>query len=277
MIGVRRHRAISAVVLFLAVLAEPALAADLNGAPRPTPRTTATAAFPGLETRAYGAWQSRDARFWDRFLADGFIGWGARGRLDKAGAAREYAGADCSIRSYGLADEHVTRLGPGVALLTYQATVDGACGGRKVPAITRAASVYVFDGNRWREAFHAGSAVVSPEAVALPAEARNAEPSGSPEQDPRIGEMFTAENALWTAWKDHDRKAIERLIAGEASFINIFGEFLPTRAEALKNWFSSCEVKSISLTEPEEVEPPPGARKKAARPERKPKASGQSD
>lgn len=30
-------------------------------------------------------------------------------------------------------------------------------------------------------------------------------------------------------------------------------------------------------TKPEEAEPPPGASKKTARPERKPKASGQSD
>lgn len=101
-----------------------------------------------------------------------------------------------------------------------------------------------------RETFHAGSAVVRPGAAALPQQARRPDSSGSPEQDPRIGEMFKAENALWTAWKDHDHQAIERLIADEASFINIFGEFLPTRAEALKNWSSSCEVKSINLTEP---------------------------
>jgi hypothetical protein len=249
-VDVRRIGATSALVLSLAVFVKSALADEFHGARHQTEQRTATATLLGLETTAYGAWQSRDARFWDRFLAEGFIGWGARGRLDKAGAAREYVGADCTIKSYGLTDEHVTRLGPDVALMTYQATVDGACGGRKLSAMTHAASVFVFEGNRWKETFHAGSAVVRPGAAASLPEARRPEPSGSPGQDPRIGEMFKAENALWTAWKDHDHKAIERLIADEASFINIFGEFLPTRAEALKNWSSSCEVKSISLTEP---------------------------
>ena len=245
----RQWRATSAVVLALAVFARSAPADDLNSGRRPTPQSAATASLPALETRAYAAWQSRDARFWDRFLADGFIGWGAHGRLDKAGAARAYAGADCTIKSFGLADEHVTRLAAGVALMTYRASVDGACGGRKVPALTQAASVFVLDGNRWREAFHAGSAVISPGAAVLP-DAGAPKSSGSPGQDPRIGQMFTTEKALWTAWKDHDHQALEPLIADEASFINIFGEFLPTRAEALKNWSSSCEVTRISLTEP---------------------------
>lgn len=102
--GVKQFRTTSAAMLSLAVFAESALASDLNGARHQTQQSASTAAFLRLETRAYEAWQSRDARFWDRFLADDFIGWGARGRIDKAGAAREYAGADCTINSYGLTD-----------------------------------------------------------------------------------------------------------------------------------------------------------------------------
>lgn len=249
-LNVRQIGAASALVLSLAVFVQPALADNLNGARQPIQQSAAQASRAELETRAYAAWQSRDTRFWDRFLADSFIGWGSRGRLDKAGATREYAGADCKIKRFGLADEQVTRLGPGVALMTYRASVDGACDGRKIPATTRAAAVFVLDGNSWREAFHAGSAVVSPGAAALLPVARGPDPFKSPKQDSRIGEIFRAENALWTAWKDHDHTGLERLIADKASFINIFGEFLPTRAEALKNWSSSCEVTSISLTEP---------------------------
>ena len=249
MVDVRRIGATFALVLSLAVFAKPAVADDLNGPRRPTEQSAETAALLRLETRAYAAWQSRGLGFWDRFLADGFIGWGARGRLNRAGATRAYSGADCTIKSFGLADERVTRLGTGVAQMTYRASVDGACGGRRVPAMTQAASVFVLNGNHWREAFHAGSAIISPGAAVLP-EAGGPKSSASPEQDPRIGQMFTTEQALWTAWKDHDHEALEPLIADEASFINIFGEFLPTRAEALKNWSSSCEVTRISLTEP---------------------------
>ena len=81
-----------------------------------------------LERSAYQAWKSRDARFWDTFLWDNFVGYGSSGKLDKASAKREYAGADCEIKSYVLSDEQMRPLGDDAALLTYKVTVDGACG-----------------------------------------------------------------------------------------------------------------------------------------------------
>ena len=61
-----------------------------------------------LERSAYAAWKSKDAKFWDTFLSDKFVGWGASGKLDKVSAKKEYTGADCDIRSYSLSDERVS-------------------------------------------------------------------------------------------------------------------------------------------------------------------------
>jgi len=33
------------------------------------------AAIEALEKSAYEAWKSKDAKFWDTFLADNFVGW----------------------------------------------------------------------------------------------------------------------------------------------------------------------------------------------------------
>jgi hypothetical protein len=50
-----------------------------------------------LEKSAYAAWRSKDAKFWDTFLPDKFVGWGTSGKLDKVSAKKEYSGAG----SYG--------------------------------------------------------------------------------------------------------------------------------------------------------------------------------
>ena len=58
----------------------------------------------------------KDAKYWDFFLSDRFVGWGSS-RLDKASATKEYTGADCDIKSYALSDQEISPLGENVALL----------------------------------------------------------------------------------------------------------------------------------------------------------------
>src|SRR5271169_4031131 len=133
-----------------------------------TPEKTAPAAptkdaLVTLETSAYEAWKSKDAKFWDTFLSDKFIGWGTSGKLDKASAKKEYTGADCDIKSYALSEERVSPRGQQAALITYKVTVDGSCGGQKIPANSWVAGVYVRDGGQWKAVFHAQDAVVNPE------------------------------------------------------------------------------------------------------------------
>src|ERR1700674_4017329 len=113
-----------------------------------------------LEKSAYTAWTSKDAKFWDTFLSDKFVGWGTSGKLDKVSAKKEYTGADCEIKSYALSEERVSPRAK-AALITYKATVDGTCGGQKIPANSWAAGVYVRDGGQWKAAFHAQAAVVN--------------------------------------------------------------------------------------------------------------------
>jgi hypothetical protein len=86
-----------------------------------------------LEKRAFEAWKFKDAKFWNTFLSDKFVGYGSSGRLDKVSATKEYTGDDCEIRSYALSDEQMKLLGIHAALITYKTTVDGTCGGQKVP------------------------------------------------------------------------------------------------------------------------------------------------
>jgi ketosteroid isomerase-like protein len=212
------------------------------------------AALLKLEQSAYEAWKSKDAKFWDRFLSDKFVGWGSSGRLDKASATKEYTGADCEIKSYALSEEHMSPLGRDAALLTHEVTVNGTCGGKETPTDSWAAGVYVRDGGKWKGAFHAEAPVIDPKAAAVnPADQEdargkaNAKPTN---RDARTDAMLAVERAVWEAWREHDAKKIAGLTARDISFINIFGVYLASKADALKNWSGTgCEVKSVGVTD----------------------------
>jgi hypothetical protein len=62
--------------------------------------------------------------------------------------------------------------------------------------------------------------------------------------------MLAVEQTLWEAWRAHDGKKLADLTAENISFINIFGTYLATKADALKDWTSAgCDVKRVRVTQ----------------------------
>jgi ketosteroid isomerase-like protein len=228
----------AAAALVLTACAASALANDAN----------TKAALVTLEKSAYGAWKSKDAKYWDSFLSDRFVGWGSS-RLDKASATKEYTGADCDIKSYALSDEGISPLGENAVLITHKTAIDGTCGGQKIPPMNWAASVYVRDGDEWKAIFHAQSAVVDPKATVAIRE-RKQSPANPTARDSQTDAILWVERDVWEAWREHDVKKIADLTVRNISFINIFGTHLATKADALKNWSGAgCDVKSVALTD----------------------------
>jgi hypothetical protein len=225
-----------------------------NTAAKNAPAAPTTDALVTLEKSAYEAWKSKDAKFWDTFLSDKFVGYGSAGRLDKASATKEYTGADCEIKSYALSDGQMKPLGDNAALLTYKTTIDGTCGGQKVPANSWAVGIYVRDDDKWQGAFHAEAPVVDPKASpARPADKKEAPKKDDVKPaapDTATDALMAAEKAVWEAWREHDAKRLEDLTAKDISFINIFGTCFTTKADALKDWTGpGCDVKSVSVTD----------------------------
>lgn len=245
-----------AAVFIYAACARNALANSANttkAAEKTAPAGPPKVGLATLEKSAYAAWKSKDAKFWDTFLSDKFVGWGSSGKLDKVSAKKEYSGADCEIKSYALSEERVSSRGMQAALTTYKATVDGTCGGQKVPANSWAAGVYIRDGGQWKAVFHAQAAVVNPEVPPVKGVDQNGARDDATKPtapDAGTGTLLAMERAVWEAWKDHDAKTISDLTAEDISFINIFGIYLANKAEALKNWSGTgCDVKSVDVTD----------------------------
>lgn len=206
-----------------------------------------------LETRAYEAWKSKDAKFWETFLSNNFVGWGSLGRLDKASATKEYTGADCEIENYAISDVQVSQLGEDAALITHKITVNGTCSGQRNPPTSWAATAYVRDGSQWKAAFHAQAAITNPAAPPVKPFGKKAgiEQKVKPaDRDALTDTLLPLEKAIWEAWKDHNVKRLDGLTATNLQFVNIFGIHLATKAEALKNWSGEgCDVKSVGLTD----------------------------
>jgi hypothetical protein len=209
-----------------------------------------------LERSAYDAWKNKDAKFWDGFLSAKFVGYGASGKLDKASATKEYAGADCDVKSNTLSDEHMTQLGPDAALITYKVTQDATCGGQKLPASSWAAGVYVREGTQWKGAFHAEAPIADPKAAPQKAPASATKPVASSAQsapaDAATDAMMALEKKAWEDWRNKDAKGLEAW-AG-SSLVSFTSNGRQDRAGAMKTWMEDgCQVKSVSLTDPSSV------------------------
>ena len=234
---------------------------NANGA-NTTSKTVAAAptkeALMATENKAWASWKAKDGKYFEDYLTDNVIAISGTGRIDKATIVKRHIDPTCEVKAFSLTDEKMTPLGADAALLTYKATQDAQCGGKTMPSPVWAATVLVRSGDKWKAAFHAEAAIVDPKAAAskptVTGEPSKALPAEDGELDSRIETMIKKEKALWEAWKDHDGKRIEELTTNEISFINIFGTFFATKADALRDWTSpGCDVKSVSVTDPSAV------------------------
>lgn len=206
-----------------------------------------------LERSAYDAFRTKNAGFWDGFLSSNFTGYGSKGRIDKTAALKEYAGAECDVKSTTLTDDQMKPLAPDVAAVSYKVTVDGTCGGQKLPPEQWAGGLYVRENGQWKGAFHAEAPVFDPKA---PSSAPKVNPPPPPPanvpaapSDATTTAIVAAESKIWEAWKNKDAAAMESALGKDFTYVSGMGRW--DRAETMKNWVteSKCDVKSYSITE----------------------------
>ena len=225
-------------------------------------KTTAAAptkdALMAMDKNAYEAWKTRNASFWDPFLAQNFIGYGAAGRMDRAAAMKQYAGTNCDVKSYSMSDDQMTPLGADAAVISYKVAVDGTCDGKKLPPNVWAASVYVRDGDKWKGAFHAETPVTDPNAPAPKSSASTATSSPAATGNPAAGSdsmtepMMAIEKQGWEAWKNRDANAVQSVMA--SNFVYFSGTGRKEKAEAIKGWSEpKCEGLAYTFSDPKSV------------------------
>jgi hypothetical protein len=101
----------------------------------------------------------------------------------------------------------------------------------------------------WTSSIRAQSAIVDPMKAVRPA-ASALWTDGPTLGDADTQSLLGREQLMVSAWKDHDAGRMDRFFFGpEMQFIDIFGDHIATRAQALKAWSGEgCDVKSFEFS-----------------------------
>ena len=264
----------------VAACGAPAANTGANNANTNTTKPVAAAptadALMALDRQANEAYVKGNAKFFEGMLSDKFVILTNDGqRMDKAATVKMIAGVKCDIKSMDLTEPAMSMIDADTYALSYKASWDGTCkdpDGKpiKVPSPIRSASIWVRSGDKWQAVFHGENLIVDPKAPPPPPApaakkeepkqddktaansntAANTAAAAKPTPDRNTDALVKVELALWEAWKAHDAKKLDDLMAKDVSFVNIFGTYLATRADALKDWTgANCEIKSVSVTD----------------------------
>lgn len=264
----------AASMFFAACEPSPTVNTAVNSANTNTTKPVAAAptvdALMALEKQANEAYSKGDSKFFDEMLSDKFVILGGGQRLDKATTVRMIADVKCDIKSMNLTEPAMSMIDADTYALSYKATWDGTCNDpdgkpMKVPSPIRSASIWVRSGDKWQPVFHGENVIVDPKTSPpppAPATKKEDTAAANSNSTPNIpgpsratpsantDALVKIELALWEAWKEHDAKKIDELLARDVSFVNIFGTYFATKADALKDWTGNgCEVKSVSVTD----------------------------
>ncbi len=274
---------LAAAAMFFAACGAPANNTGANNANTNTTKPVAptVAALMALEKQANEAYVKGDSKFFEGMLSDKFVILGDGQRMDKAANVKMIASVKCDIKSMDLTEPALSMIDADTYALSYKATWDGTCNGpdgkpTKVPSPIRSASIWVRSSDKWQAVFHGENLIVDPMKPAAPAAplkkptappkkeepkkddktavnsntaANNAAPARAT-PDANTDALVKVELALWEAWKEHDAKKLDALMAKGVSFVNIFGTYLATRADAMKDWTGTgCQVKSVTVSD----------------------------
>lgn len=222
-----------------------------NTAAKPAAAAPTKEALMTMEKAGWEAWKNRDAKWMVDNASDKYVGYSSTGRMDKAAAVKTYTDQKCEIKSYTLSDDQMQMVGPDVAVLTFKSAQDYTCDGKKGPANVNSSSIYVREGDKWKAAFYAETAVVDPKAPPKPAAPAKKDEAKKEEAktDAATDAVLAVEKKIWEAWKTKDAKTLEDVLAKD--FVFTGGTGRRDRATILKEWATEnkCEVKSYWLSD----------------------------
>src|SRR5260370_38740365 len=273
---------LAAAARCLAGCGAPAANTGANNANTNTTKPVAAAptadALMAVDKQGNEAYVKGNSKFFEGMLSDKFvILTGGGQRMDKAASVKMIAGVKCDIKSMDLTEHAMSMIDADTYALSYKATWDGTCSdpdGKpvKVPSPVRSASIWVRSGDKWQAVFHGENLIVDPKNPVAPAASPKKPKKVEPKKDVKTAAnsntasntaalaratpdantdaLVKVELALWEAWKAHDAKKLDDLMTKDVSFVNIFGTYLPTTADALKDWTgANCEIKSVSVSD----------------------------
>lgn len=106
-----------------------------------------------LDKQGWEAWKNNDATWFKENTTADFVSISSDGISSRAEVIKSTT-TDCKVSAFSLANFRFVELDKNAVLLTYTATQDAVCGGKKAPATLQVAVNYVKRGGRWLEAMY---------------------------------------------------------------------------------------------------------------------------
>jgi hypothetical protein len=108
-----------------------------------------------LEQSMWEAWKNHDGKPFEQYLSDDSINI-AGGTMDKgkAAAVKGVTSGSCQVNNFALSDYNYTWVDDNTVIVTYKATQDATCNGKKVPDSVIASSIWTKKGDKWLSPFH---------------------------------------------------------------------------------------------------------------------------
>jgi len=122
-----------------------------TSAPASAPDPAADAMFT-LEKKAWDDWKNKNQKGLEDWTSPNMVSFTEQGRQTRADAVKTWMTEDCKINSVALSDPASRSFGTDFALLTFNATVDGKCGGQALPSLY-GSSIYAKEGGVWKALF----------------------------------------------------------------------------------------------------------------------------
>ncbi len=107
------------------------------------------------EQAGWQAWKDNDSKAFNEMLPENAVNI-AGGTMEngKSNIMKDLASANCAIASFSLSGFAYMWLDKDTVLMTYNASQDGTCAGKKIPGKVIASSIWQKQGGKWVSPFH---------------------------------------------------------------------------------------------------------------------------
>ena len=126
------------------------------------PQEDLVATLSAIEETLWEGWKNHDAAPFRQHLVDNCVGISEQGVVaGKQETIEPIEQGTCDVNSYSFSDWAVHRVSEDTAILTFRATQDAICDGRKIPENVIVSTVYVRQNGTWMSAaYHETPAVM---------------------------------------------------------------------------------------------------------------------
>lgn len=248
-----------------------------SNAAKPAAAAPTAETFLDMEKKANEAYAKGDGAYFEGMLSDKAVMSMGKDRMDKAAIVSMIKTAKCDMKDgIKLTDPQMSKINDDTYAFTYKNETAGTCmeNGKAMPLKPmRASTIWVRNGEKWQAVWHGENEIMTAPAAAddkkaepktdgkaeepkkedKPAANANAN-TAAPAQPAKLtpsantDALVKAHAAGWEAFRNKDAKFFEANMASTFAFVDPAGNYVGSKADAIKNWTGSGTMKCEGIT-----------------------------